>query len=132
MGKAKNFAIGTTIAAIAGYVAGVLTAPKSGKETRGDIKDTANKGVLEAEKELKKLHSELDKLLNESRDKGSDLSDKASKELTILVDKAKDSKEKARTMLSAIHEGDAQDKDLRKAITEAHKAIDHIRTYLNK
>ncbi len=132
MGKAKNFAIGTTIAAIAGYVAGVLTAPKSGKETRGDIKDTANKGVLEAEKELKKLHSELDKLLNESKDKGSDLSDKASKELTILVDKAKDSKEKARTMLSAIHEGDAQDKDLRKAITEAHKAIDHIRTYLNK
>jgi gas vesicle protein len=132
MGKTKNFAIGTTVAAIAGYVAGVLTAPKSGKETRGDIKDTANKGVLEAERELKKLHSELDKLLNESKDRGTELSDKASKELTLLVDKAKDSKEKARTMLSAIHEGDAQDKDLQKAITEAHKAIDHIRTYLKK
>ena len=132
MGKAKNFAIGTAIAAVAGYVAGVLTAPKSGKETREDIRTNASKGVVEAEKELKKLHTELAGLLDESKKKKDELGADASKELSSLVDKAKDTKEKARTLLSAIHEGDAQDKDLKKAIADANKAIDHIKSYLKK
>jgi len=132
MGKAKNFAIGTAVAAVAGYVAGVLTAPKSGKQTREDLKTNASKGIVEAEKELKKLHTELAGLLDESKKKKDDLGDSASQELNSLVEKAKDTKEKARTLLSAIHEGDAQDKDLKKAIADANKAIDHIKTYLKK
>jgi gas vesicle protein len=40
----KRVAIGSGIAAAAGFVAGVLTAPKSGKETRADIKTATNKG----------------------------------------------------------------------------------------
>jgi gas vesicle protein len=134
MGKkyAKKLAIGTGIAALAGYLAGILTAPKSGKETRQDIKDTATKSVTEAERELKKLHSDLSDLLEQTKGKGTELSGKASKELSDLVDKAKDSKEKARVLLSAIHEGDAEDKDLSKAIAEANRAIDHIRSYLKK
>ena len=54
--RVKKFAIGTVIAAAAGYVAGLLTAPKSGKETREDIKNTAVKTYKVAEKELKELH----------------------------------------------------------------------------
>jgi gas vesicle protein len=42
MTKGK-FAIGALLGAAAGFVAGILTAPKSGKETREDIKDTAVK-----------------------------------------------------------------------------------------
>lgn len=128
----RNLAIGTAVAAAAGYVTGILTAPKSGKETREDIKKTAQNTMSDAEKELKKLHTELSDLLNESKKKGGDLSGKATKELSALVDKAKESKEKAREVLSAIHEGDAEDKDLRKAIGDANKAIDHIKTYLKK
>lgn len=132
MGKAKNFAIGTAVAALAGYVAGVLTAPKSGKETRNELKSSAQKNITDAEKELKKLHTELACLLDESKEKKDQLGESASKELSSLVDKAKETKEKARTLLSAIHEGDAQDKDLKKAIADANKAIDHIKSYLKK
>lgn len=135
MAKSKNLrgiAIGTAIAALAGYLTGILTAPKSGKETREDIKNTAHNTMTEAEKELKKLHTELTTLLDESKKRGSNLSDKATKELTALVDKAKESKEKAREVLSAIHEGNAEDQDLQKAIKEANKSIDHIRQYLKK
>lgn len=36
-----KFALGAIIGAAAGVVAGVLTAPKSGKETRADLKQRA-------------------------------------------------------------------------------------------
>lgn len=129
---AKKFAIGAMIAAVAGYIAGILTAPKSGKETRQDIKDTASKGMAEAEKQLKALHSELNKLIDETKDKAATLSGKTRDELQSLIEKARDSKEKAREMLSALHEGDAEDKDLKKAINDATKAIEHLRDYLSK
>ncbi len=133
MGKAaKRLAIGTALAGAFGYVAGLLTAPKSGKETRQDIKTVAGKGLAEAEADLKKLHTELTKALDEAKTKGSKVGGKAQVELTALLEKAKDTKEKLREMLSAIHEGDAEDKDLRTAIAEANKAIDHIKGYLKK
>lgn len=128
----RKIAIGAAAAGAAGYLAGILTAPKSGKETRGDIKDTAQRSITEAEKDLKKLHTELTDLLTEAKEKGSDLGGKTQKELTDLLTKAKDTKEKAREMLSIIHEGSAEDKDLRKAISDATKAVDHIKTYLRK
>lgn len=128
----KKIAIGAAIAAAAGYLTGLLTAPKSGKETRDDIKNTAVKGKNEAEKELKKLHTELNDLLGDVKEKGSDLSGKTAKELKDLADKASAAKEKTREVLSALHEGDAEDKDLKRALTEANKAIENLRKYIKK
>lgn len=130
--KIKKLAIGGAIAAAAGYVAGVLTAPKSGKETRQDIKDAADKSWSQAEKELKKLHTELDKVIKESKRASDKVGDKTKKELDTLLEKAQDTKEKARQVLSAVHEGDAEDKDLKKAIKDANEAIEHLRDYLKK
>ncbi|HYH36497.1 MAG TPA: YtxH domain-containing protein [Candidatus Saccharimonadales bacterium] len=128
----KSLAIGGMIAAAAGYVAGLLTAPKSGKETRGDIKKATNESIAQAEKELKHVHTELGKVIDEARIKGDKMSAKAKNDLTELVDKAKDSKEKAREVISAVHEGDAEDIDLKKAVKEANKALDHLREFLKK
>lgn len=128
----RKFAIGTALAALAGYLAGVLTAPKSGRETRQDLRDTASRSVTEAEKELKRLHTELNSLIEQGKQRGNVLSDKAGVEFNRLLELAKDSREKARTVLSAVHEGDAEDKDLSKAIQEANKAIEHLRNYLQK
>ena len=128
----KRIAIGGTIAAAAGYVAGLLTAPKSGKQTRSDIKAAADRSLAEAEKDLKGLHTELDKVIAEAKLRGDKLSGKAQKELTKLIEKAKDTKEKAREMLSALHEGDAEDQDLKRAIVNANSALDHLRDYLKK
>jgi gas vesicle protein len=128
----KRVVIGSGVAAAAGFVAGVLTAPKSGKETRGDIKAAAKQSRVEAEKELKRLHIELDKIMKEAKVRGSKLSVKAQKELEELVEKAKNSKEKTREVISAIHEGDAEDQDLKRAIKNAHNSIEHLRDYLKK
>ena len=129
---AKRVAIGSVIAGIAGYLAGILTAPKSGKETRKDIKDAASKSLAQAEKELKKLHTELDKIIKQAKANGDKLNAKAKVELDVLIVKAKDAKEKTREVLSAIHEGGADNKELDKAIKEANDSIEHLKQYLKK
>lgn len=128
----KRFAIGAMIAGIAGYLAGLLTAPKSGKETRQDIKDTTARGMREAERQLKKLHTELNDVLSEASERAEKLSGIAKEELDIAVDATRRAKEKAREILSAVHEGRAEDKELEKAIKDASKAVSHLKDYLKK
>lgn len=128
----KRFAIGSVVAATAGYVAGILTAPKSGKKTRGDIKKATNQSVTQAEKELKRVHTELGKSIDEARIQGDKLSAKARNELSELIDNAKDTKEKVREVISAFHEGDAEDKDLQKAVKQANTALKHLREFFKK
>jgi gas vesicle protein len=133
MGKtAKRFAIGTLVAGAAGYLAGILTAPKSGKETRSDIKHAATEGMNEAEKQLKKLHTELTTLLNRAKDEAEDLTGAARKDYDQVASTARTVREKAREVLSALHEGGAEDKDLKKAIDDANKAIEHLKKYVKK
>lgn len=130
--KTRNFAIGTVFAAIAGYIAGILTAPKSGKETRQDIKDATARSIAAAKRQLKTLHTELNDLIGKATDQVGVLRGKAREELEKLVAKAGNTKTKVREMLSAVHEGDAADKDLQKAITEAEQAIQHLKQFLKK
>jgi gas vesicle protein len=128
----KRIAITSSLAAAAGFIAGVLTAPKSGKNTRADIKKAANVSYAQAEKELKKLNLDLTKLMNEAKDQGEKIGSKAQKELGDILNIAKDTKEKGREVLSALHEGSAEDKDLTKAIKDANLALKHLRDFLKK
>lgn len=133
MNKAfKRLAIGTAIAGAAGYIAGILTAPKSGKETRKDIKDTADKTISNAEKQLKKAHTELNELLDEAKKRGRDLQGKGKVQLDDVTEKANTAKEKLREVISAVREGEAEDKELQRALNDAQKALKHLRSYLKK
>lgn len=134
MGKQiiRKIALVTGVAAIVGYVAGILTAPKSGKETREDIKDMASSSLTEAERELKQLSAELNAVVEQATKRGKTLSAKASEELSTLVETAKSAREKVREVVSAVHEGDAEDEDLHVAVMEANRALKHLRTYLQK
>lgn len=127
---AKKFAIGAAVTALVGYVVGVLTAPKSGKETRDAIRDKAFETYGAAEKELKKLHTELTDVIDEVTDRVTSF--KNSKDVKAALDKGMSAKQKAREVLSTLHDGEADDKDLKKAITDATKAIEHLRDFLRK
>ncbi len=128
--SSKKIAVGTVVAAVAGYVAGLLTAPKSGKETRKDIHNAASKAKTEAERTLKNLHSELDGLIAEAKENLASLGNKAKSDLTSALAAAKVAKEKARELLTALHDGDADDKDLQKAVDDVKKAIAHLKKFL--
>ena len=129
---AKKFAVGAVIAAGAGYLAGLLTAPKSGKETRKDIKDAASRGIHEAERTLKKLHTELNDVLAEATERADKMSGKAKDDIETALVATRKAKETAREILSAVHEGRAEDKELEKAIKDAQNAISHLKGYLKK
>jgi|ADGO01.1.fsa_nt_gi hypothetical protein len=131
--RTKRFAVGALLAAAAGYIAGILTAPKSGKETREDIKNAAVKNVQSrreriegaAHRAKQTQSAKQARRLASSRVRTQKNFDKA-------VEGAKVAKEKARELLSAVHEGDAEDKDLKQAIEEAKKAAEHLKSFLKK
>ena len=130
--RTGRFAIGALFVGLIGYVAGILTAPKSGKETREDIKETTQATIAEAEKKLKAAHTELVKHIDEVTGKADQLRGEAKKEADDLVEAAQKVKEKVRISLSSIHDGGESDKDLQKAIKEAEKAVGHLKKFLKK
>lgn len=124
----KKLAVGTLFAAAAGYIAGVLTAPKSGKETRDELRTAWSEG----EKNLKQLHTELTTLIDQAKESKAKLKGDAQKQYDQAFSQAQKAREKAREVLSAVHEGEVQDKDLQKAVNEAKKAVEHLRNYYQK
>lgn len=120
------------MSALAGYLAGIFTAPKSGKETRADVKRGVENGYVAAERELKKLHTELADLINEVGDRLAGLKDRGNKGMDEALARGREAKQKAREVLSTLHDGDTDDRDLKKAINDATKAIEHLRDFLHK
>ena len=107
----RRFGLGIIIGAIAGVVAGLLTAPKSGKETRDDIKNKAMDVNGVAERRLKDAHKELCVLSDEAKKKTVKLQGKASKELEELISKADALKDKIKIAITSIKSGDDDNDD---------------------
>lgn len=128
----KGVAIGAAIAGAAGYIAGVLSAPAEGKKTRKKLQKTAVASMGEAERQLKALHTELGELVSEAKTHSGKMSDHAQKKLNGALDNARLAKDKLRGVLSAVHEGEASDKDLSNALEDARRSLEHLKQYLKK
>lgn len=128
----RGIAVGTVLVAAAGYVAGLLTAPKSGRETRKDIRHTALRAKTEAERKLKVAHSELAGLMNQASELAKKSKHTADEELKKAIERAKNVGTKTKIILSAVHEGEAEDHDLQLALDEVKVAIKHLKQYVAK
>lgn len=126
----RNVAIGTVLVAGLAYVAGILTAPKSGKETRKDIQKAAIKAKAQAEIKLKELHSELNDLIDTAKSAAKSAQFKAQEGYTEALKRAEVAKTRAKEILSSLHEGDTSDEDLQSAIAEVKSAAKHLKKYL--
>jgi gas vesicle protein len=125
----RNIAIGALIAGVAGYVAGLLTAPKSGKETRADIAQKASDFKEAAAEEMAQLQGELKDLLNKAKTETIALSGKARAEFNEAVARAKDAQSRLTIMLKAVKAGEAEDPELNKAIKQAKAAAKNLSKY---
>ena len=84
----RKLAIGATLAGAIGYITGILTAPKSGKETREDIADKAEELKESAEEQLQNAHDELTELIKTAKSKSMALGSKARAEFNEADDPA--------------------------------------------
>lgn len=107
----KKFGLGIVLGAVFGVVAGLLTAPKSGKETRQDIKRKAGEMKGTAERKLKDAHKELDTLSDQAKLKAKELQGKAKDEMVELGKKADVLKERAKAAITSIKSGDDDNDD---------------------
>ena len=130
--RTRNVAVLGAVGIAAGYLAGILTARKSGKETRRDIINASVKAKGEAEKTIKKLNSDLSDLIEQAEKtmKGAKADVKAG--LKSAIDRGSLAKKGAREMLSALHEGEAVDQDLNNAISDAQSSVKNLKAYLAK
>lgn len=111
MSKGKRLGLGIVLGAIGGVITGLLTAPKSGKETIQDLKDKAVEVKGSAERKLKEAHKELDKVSKDAKDKAKNLQGKAKEEMDELGKKADDLKDKAKNAITSIKSGDDDSDD---------------------
>ncbi|MEK7626035.1 MAG: YtxH domain-containing protein [Patescibacteria group bacterium] len=125
--KAGILAVGI---GVGGYIAGILTAPKSGKETRADIKTNAGKAKVATEQELKNLQQELSKLIDKAESKADVLKVKSGAEKEKLIANSKKAKAKADEVIKSIKSKEVKDPDLKKAVADLKKAKDNLAKFI--
>lgn len=128
--KADKLALGALIGGIAGYITGVLTAPKSGKQTRTDIVDKVDSVKDGAESQLQNAVDELTGTIDNLKSQGVALSSKARSEYDETMVRAKDVQNKARQVLKAVKAGEANDPELNKAVKQARQAAKNLAKYI--
>jgi gas vesicle protein len=114
------------IAGVAGYIGGVLTAPKSGKETRKKLTEEAEGFKDNTEEQLQKANEDLKVLLKDAKNKTVSLSAQAKEEFNEALLRAKDAQNKASSTLKAIKNGEAEDPELNKAVKQAKLAAKNL------
>ncbi len=65
MRKASKFALSTLVAGVTGYLAGILSAPRSGERTRKKLAKSASQARVDGERQLKELYTDLHKLVKD-------------------------------------------------------------------
>lgn len=129
MKKAKVGLV-AVLAGVIGYATGILTAPKSGKETRQDIKEKTSDARQASERELKKLQQEMTKLIAKAEAKADSLKVKTSADRKKILDHANKAKTKAGEVIDAIKTKDIKDPDLQKAVDDLKKAKDNLAKFV--
>lgn len=132
MKKESKLALGAIVAAGVGFVAGILTAPRSGKQTRKKLGQSASKARVEGEKQLKQLHSELQNLIKEAESQVKKSKIKVDEQFKKQLENSKKTKQKVKMIISAIHSGEATDPDLQKMLAEAKKAKTNLSKFIKK
>ena len=126
----RKIAVGSALAATIGYFVGILTAPKSGKETRADIASTADEVKFDIEAQLKQAEGELARVVKEAQTKSIALGAQAREEFNEALIRAKDAQAKTKTMIKGFKAGSSEDPELNRALKQAKQAKKNLSKFL--
>lgn len=82
--SATKFLAGFIVGGALGAIAGILLAPKSGKETREMLANSAREAASKADETVKEIQSKADNVVEEMQRKGEEIREK----LQNLLDKS--------------------------------------------
>jgi gas vesicle protein len=119
----RSFWQGTIIGAAVGAVAGLLLAPKSGKETRADIKRNVKGTYQDVMKQLEKMSNDMTGRVNDLREAAKDLKGEAREESQELIRRAEVLKQDLRVSANSLAASGNQTKDV---------AIKQVKQLLNE
>lgn len=122
MAKGKVVKSGVLGAAV-GIVAGLLLAPKSGRETRQGIKQAANRAVGSVERQLKQLYRDLSQAVGEAELHADKLKGKSAVELAGIIVAANKVKTSLKELLSTVRDGEADEDDIERVLKNGQAAI---------
>lgn len=126
----KKVTLGAALAGAAGYVAGILIAPRTGKQSRKKLSNAGKQELIDNQERLKLLYSELGMLVNNAKAEGKVMEGKHLEKFKSVIDNAKESRDKLEQLVDAVKKGRAEDKNLDKAIKDAEKAVKHVKRFL--
>jgi gas vesicle protein len=126
----KNIAKVAAIGAGIGYLAGLLTAKQSGKETREDIANTTKKVKDTTEAKIDALHNELVEIIKKVESTVGPGKKTVLGGLATATATAKKTQAKASDIIKAVKSGKANDKDLADSVKNTKAAIKSLRKYL--
>lgn len=126
----KKLAAGTILGGIVGYLAGLLTAPQSGAETREDIADQATDLKDDASLELSIAYDKLSDVIKQAQTKTVTLSAQAREEFNESLIRAKDAQTKTKVILKALKAGGSDDPELNKAVKQAKQAAKNLGKFI--
>lgn len=109
--KKRTFVEGTLIGAVVGVVAGILLAPKSGKETQDDIKRKIKGTAQDIHLRLEALSDEVSGRIDNLKDAAKDLRGEAKEESQELVRRAEVLKQDLRVAATNLSKNGSQVKD---------------------
>ena len=126
----KKLAVGTIFGGIVGYVAGLLTAPQSGAETREDIVDQTANLKDDTSLELSIAYDKLSDVIKRAQKKAVTLSAQAREEFNESLIRAKDAQTKAKVVLKAVKSGGSDNPELNRAVKQAKQATKNLGKFM--
>jgi gas vesicle protein len=126
----KNVGLALVVGLAAGYALGVLTAPKSGKETRGDIKEAGSKAYKAAEVRLKGSYEDLSDVIAKASTQTKKLSKKGHAELDLLLAAAHDAQGRVKQLITSVRSGDATNEQFEDVVIAAQVAKDELQDFI--
>jgi gas vesicle protein len=127
----KNVGIALIAGLAAGYALGVLTAPKSGKETRNDIKDAGSKAYKAAEARLKGSYEDLSDVIAKASKQTKKLGTKGHEELDVLLAAAHDAQGRVKQLIASVRRGDATEEQFEDVVIAAQVAKDELQDFIS-
>jgi gas vesicle protein len=129
--NSRNIIVGAILVGAASYVAGILTAPKKGKETREDIRHASVNFKISLEKSLKKLYADSSQQLERALHVNQKLTAQTKKELDLLVASVKHAKDRIKIYLTSLRDGEIEEEEITLLLSDGRDNTERLKFFVD-